>query len=411
MQTNGIVVKNSVEFANAVNGKNIFVYGAGFASKVILRWLAEKDCFVKGILVTDHNNNPCSLFGLPVYTPNEIKETLSDSTVVLGVMEKTQPEILKSIDFESEGLIILKDDVINELFFKAEAKKQELTDEIIRNRNETYALFHRIESGMKRITPQPRLQYFILNIIEHCNLNCAGCNHLSTLAEEKYADLKTLTSDLNQMYLVHGDIPRIGIMGGEPLLHPELNEILRVCREIFKNTTLLLSTNGLLLRSQNNAFWDTCKKYDITIRLTRYPISLDYDVLAKEIISRGIKLDYFFDGNTANSFQSLAIDPRGTGNPFENFFECIFGNQCVLLSEGKLYTCQTIPNIKYFNKEFGENLDVEENDYIDIYKTGREETLKRLASPASFCRYCNVRKRNERNYSWKVSEKKKEEWM
>lgn len=133
--------------------------------------------------------------------------------------------------------------------------------------------------GIRNMIPQPRLQYFILHVCDHCNLNCAGCNHLSNLANPRFIDRATLKSDMIQIYSMHGDVPRIGIMGGEPLLHPDIKEILIDTRDVFQESRLLLSTNGVLCKKMGEDFWNLCRDLNITIRFTRYPIKVDYDAL------------------------------------------------------------------------------------------------------------------------------------
>ena len=122
---------------------------------------------------------------------------------------------------------------------------------------EIRALNEKIDSlylAMRNTTPQPRMQYFILHVCDHCNLNCAGCNHLSNLAKPRFVDRDTLKRDMVQIHKVHGDVPRIGIMGGEPLLHPDIMGILKDARDVFPESRLLLSTNGVLCKKMGENF-------------------------------------------------------------------------------------------------------------------------------------------------------------
>ena len=41
---------------------------------------------------------------------------------------------------------------------------------------------------------------FIVDIVDHCNLNCKGCGHFSPLASKSFLDLETFENDLRRNY-------------------------------------------------------------------------------------------------------------------------------------------------------------------------------------------------------------------
>ena len=49
-------------------------------------------------------------------------------------------------------------------------------------------------------------------------------------------------------------------MGGEPLLHPKLTEIIDATRKILPSTRILLFTNGILIDKLNPNVWEILKK-------------------------------------------------------------------------------------------------------------------------------------------------------
>ena len=104
------------------------------------------------------------------------------------------------------------------------------------------------EDVRRRLTPQRRLSYFILNILDHCNLGCAGCDHFAPLAERRCVPVEDIARDLARIAeILRGDVASIGVMGGEPLLHPRLEEILARTRRFLPETDIMLVTNGILL--------------------------------------------------------------------------------------------------------------------------------------------------------------------
>lgn len=200
-------------------------------------------------------------------------------------------------------------------------------------------------------------------------------------------------------------------MGGEPLLHPEIIKFMEISRKYFPSTRIEIVTNGILLNVQKEGFWNACKKFDITIVPTKYPMNVDYDK-AKETAQRyNVKYEYYnLNEDVIKTSYHIPLDIEGKQNAVENFAGCFHANWCVMLKNGKLYTCTVAPNIEHFNKYFNYNIPLTERDGIDIHKSEKiEEILEFLARPIPFCKYCNVKGRSF-GHEWKTSKKEIDEW-
>jgi hypothetical protein len=250
---------------------------------------------------------------------------------------------------------------------------------------------------------------FEVSVCDHCNLNCVSCEHFSPIADETFLDIERYEKDCNRLSgLFGGEISWLHLMGGEPLLHPRLIEILEISRRHFKTGSIELVSNGILLLNQNDLFWEACRKNDITVAVTQYPIKLDNKAVERKAEKMGVKFRYYFVGH--KTMHKKPLDINGKQNSGENLSLCHMFNTCVQLIDGKLYTCIEMAYIKHFNKYFNQNLAVDENDTIDIYKvkTGNE-ILEKLARPVSFCKYCNI-KNTDFGIEWRVSKKEITEW-
>ena len=259
----------------------------------------------------------------------------------------------------------------------------------------------------------PRAQLsFEVAIAEHCNLNCRGCDHFSPLAEPELADLEETSRDFARLAeLFENRINEIHLLGGEPLLHPQLTDFFEAARKYFPNAVIDMTTNGIDLLKKEDSFWESCKKNRIIIRPTKYPISLDYDAIEQKAAQFGV--DYRYFGNTGTIVKTLncfPLDLEGTQNGGRNFLLCHRANNCVYLQHGRLYTCTVAPTIGHFNKYFGTNLKLLPEDSIDIYEAqSAQEILEFLAKPIPFCRYCMVDK-VKRGLLWETSKKDIKEW-
>ena len=70
---------------------------------------------------------------------------------------------------------------------------------------------------------------FIVDIVDHCNLNCKCCGHFSPLAQKSFLDKETFEKDICRLYeLLNGNIHCLELMGGEALLHPQLEDFITI---------------------------------------------------------------------------------------------------------------------------------------------------------------------------------------
>ena len=252
----------------------------------------------------------------------------------------------------------------------------------------------RVVTGFKaHIYKQPYLAYFEVNIVDHCNITCKGCSHFSPLAEKRAVPLESIQNDLRRMSeLTAQNVDEIHILGGEPLLHPDLSAILVTAREVFPSSIISLVTNGILLLKQDETFWNVCKDSKITIEVTKYPINLDYEKIIRTVEDRNIAFKFHsYTGKATKKMTKVPLDLEGHQNAEVSFQNCVLANRWVALIDGKMYTCQVAPNVFHFNKKFDTSMDLEEDDYLDIYKANDiDEILSFLCTPKPFCKYCKT---------------------
>jgi hypothetical protein len=103
-----------------------------------------------------------------------------------------------------------------------------------------------------------------LNAAVHCNLRCRSCSHLSPLYKRDFADpvatFDTL-SLLSRSY--HASFTKI--LGGEPLLHPDLLGLIEAVRSSRISDTVLVCTNGILLGRAPVAFWQAVDSVEVSM--------------------------------------------------------------------------------------------------------------------------------------------------
>lgn len=273
----------------------------------------------------------------------------------------------------------------------------------------------------EQMTPRdPEYNSFEISLVDHCNMSCQMCDHYSQLSEEWYLDTDILDRDLKRMNeLCNGKCAVITLLGGEPLLHPDVIKCLEITRKNFKSCPIILLTNGLLLlkkeTDEKGNLWEACKNLNITISITRYPIKLNYDAIKEKAKEYEVTLLLSSDIHSAVPIEEAKISYKHTfdlNKDEDNIFfpTCHYFNHLGVLKNGRYYMCPVSAHIDIFNKYFGKNLELKDKDSIDIFKVSSwEEIANFQADRIPFCCYCDIQKWGCDSV-WKPSTKKIEEY-
>lgn len=279
----------------------------------------------------------------------------------------------------------------------------------------------RLRDGLIRTTPRKIIK-LCFDIIEKCNLNCAGCLVYSPLANEHgyIMNINNFEQDIARLseLFTEQEVSVITLSGGEPLLHPDIEKFPKIIRRFFPNVNIRIVTNGILLFKQPDSFWQCCKENHVVLEQTKYPIPLDFAKIKQLAETNEVKHIFMEDtGEHEKSMQIFPVDLESMSenavnsqNERLNFFNCWEANQCIRVQDGQIYTCSRIPHIHLLNERFHLNYKVTEDDSFDIYTAeNKKEIYDFLASAVPFCRYCKVHAISE-GHPWKKSTQALEEW-
>ncbi len=110
---------------------------------------------------------------------------------------------------------------------------------LLKQARREFSGYNILESG-KRLFDRKPLQCS-LYVTDQCNLDCAYCTEYdNSRPHPSLDDLKKWVSKIRELGTM-----RIALVGGEPLVHPNIVELVRYCRELGFATSL--TTNGFLL--------------------------------------------------------------------------------------------------------------------------------------------------------------------
>ena len=255
------------------------------------------------------------------------------------------------------------------------------------------------------------IEHIDYHVTDHCNLKCAGCNQFGTLAKPWCIPYEQFCEEWQLVHDKELKINEIRILGGETLLHPELDRLLIFLRSLFPETAIVVYTNGILLAQQKEKLLPIFQKYRIILFISQYPnLKLNYEELQKGFP--------FVKQSYASSFMNTSLHTNPDFDKDKSFNNCNNSKvwKCRFLKNGRIYACSMIPNIchliQYFPKlkstPLGE-LDIEENG-IDIKDHTVTEIENFLNQSMPACAFCNVVRAKEFK-TWYPSEYKITEWI
>ncbi|MDR1148172.1 MAG: hypothetical protein LBK66_06020 [Spirochaetaceae bacterium] len=166
-----------------------------------------------------------------------------------------------------------------------------------------------------------------------------------------------------------------------------------------------------MLAKQPDSFWENCKKNDVEIEITKYPVNIDFGAIERAAKNHGVKFSYYQKTDKVTKWTNiLTLDLSGKQNIKKSFRLCFEANECISLRNGRLYTCNRRSYISSFNDYFKAGMEESDADSIDIYKAKDiDEIFDFLRRPIPFCRYCDWQ--NIVLYTpWHTSKKDISEW-
>ena len=264
-----------------------------------------------------------------------------------------------------------------------------------------------------RVYNNMKLPYWLeIHLADHCDLGCKSCSHYSPIAPKRFETPEGLRKSLAVLKKrgVTKFFDEIHLMGGEPLLNPQIAELIRITRDAFAEVPIIILTNGKILSDHadrlSDSFWQACRECKVKIEVTRYPAMIDYDKIEAICQREGVEAEIFRDRSLFGEFLLFRLFEDGRGHR-SNFYKCV-ENRYWQLRGDKIYGCAQNAYVDILNNRFGTKFKTKKRDYIEITKASRLRFfLFRLLSKP-FCRYCEYPRPV---IEWERSRRCREEWI
>jgi hypothetical protein len=225
------------------------------------------------------------------------------------------------------------------------------------------------------------------HIADHCNLRCDHCCSFSPILKKWFADPAEFERDLRAVSrVVQPEF--VKIVGGEPTLHPELEDILVRSKAVKASPRTQLTTNGFLIERLTPRGWDCITMLSVSLYpdpplpkpLIRY--------MAREAAKRNIQVSWKVQDQFTCMDRSA---PAGYAETRDIFEGCWIRHRCNSIKQGRFYCC-TRPQ---YVQKFAADPDLFREDGIPVDDPDaaalalRVQEHLRRSEPLNSCFLCN----------------------
>ena len=239
--------------------------------------------------------------------------------------------------------------------------------------------------GQQAVVPFDSMEmiyHLDIHIVDHCNLRCKSCAHFSSLVEgEVVYPADSIAKSLARLASLVPNISSISLLGGEPLLHPELAAIAGHVRAIYPYASINMTTNGLLLRQMPQQTVQALRRNNIHVVVSLYPpMRAEVDLLVQWLRESGLS----WHMGRIDCFERRLL-PKPIFEAEKGFDKC---GHIMCLRGSRIGYCVMALFTDYYNARFGKG-QLPEDRGVDVFSVGSgTELLSKLHAPLDLCRQC-----------------------
>jgi organic radical activating enzyme len=249
---------------------------------------------------------------------------------------------------------------------------------------------YRVETSLERI----RVEAFELHVTEHCNLRCTHCCNMSPYLSEKTLAPSAIAATLAKMASVlHADVFKI--MGGEPLLHPEITEVLHTVRRSGVGDVVRLFTNGLLLTTMDDHFWRALDQLTIST-YSSAPVRPEHLAIIEE---KAQQFDVVLNIKPVDAFSQVMHAERrdDVAAVQQTYNQCWLRHRCLVVRDERFYICTRAAYLADMHNRlalmapFPNPATLRNEDSVDIHDPDLSDRVLSLLNrevPLHACRFC-----------------------
>ncbi len=177
-----------------------------------------------------------------------------------------------------------------------------------------------------------------LNIVHHCNLSCRSCGHLSPIAERRLMTPETVFKELTVLSK-HYQAEHVRLLGGEPLLHPLLPQIIQAVLDSGVTQRVRVVTNGLLLWRMSDEFWQRTHEVHVSVYPDREMSVEQRNLCETKAAQFGVVLEFLYFDRFRESYAELGTEDDSLIQRVYNTCQIAHRWRCHNIQDGYFFKC------------------------------------------------------------------------
>lgn len=229
------------------------------------------------------------------------------------------------------------------------------------------------------------------NVVEHCNLRCAECSHLSPWMPRSFMELAPFVRDLAalQPFL---RCEKFKFVGGEPLLHRDLLKFIHAVKETGMAGIISVATNGTEILDQPDDLYRAIGRLEFSWYPNTPTTAEMVEVARRKCTEFGVQFKLY----ERHAFRSMQLDvPNDNPRLVKRIYatcEIAHVRQNHVIREGRYYKCsRPLFTGAYLAKKGVSGPDFAVVDGVELHAPGLEARLRAYIDdpePLESCRHC-----------------------
>lgn len=185
------------------------------------------------------------------------------------------------------------------------------------------------------------------HIVDHCNLNCENCCSFSPILPRWFCDPIQFEKDLRK---IKGSLqPQfLKIVGGEPLLHPNLFDLLKIARDVKIAPAVSITTNGHLIQRLPDEAWKHFEMLTVSIYTAPKLSKETLFYIRRKARENGIKVSW----KVQDKFVCLDRSEKSSYETAKETYKgCWIHHRCNSVKNGRFYSCTRPQYIQKFAEQ------------------------------------------------------------
>lgn len=226
----------------------------------------------------------------------------------------------------------------------------------------------------------------------HCNLRCTNCSSGSPFQPYRDDDLSIFVRDLN-IIGKYVDTPYIRLIGGEPLMHPQILDYLKEIHKAGYKSNV--ATNGLMIPTMPDEFFELVDMVSLSIYSNN---NVNYEKIVNKLEQTGVCWRNVTDVDAVHTFEAMQkfkdyewhesgsfivldkYEKHTDERAREVYDPCLLKDMCHSFHHGKYYKCNICitKGPQYDNMGIPTEWDFVETDGFDFTGDNEEEIMAGL---------------------------------